>query len=67
MEEQRPLLQGMSSIGRLEAVQSSLAGERMMAVRKKSGKKRQNTVWGGRHAPATCVLYIRYRIRKSED
>lgn len=44
MEKQRALLQGMSSIGRLEAVQSSLAGERMMAVRKKSGKKRQNTV-----------------------
>lgn len=44
MEEQRALLQGMSSIGRLEAVQSSLADERMMAVRKKSEKKRQDAV-----------------------
>jgi hypothetical protein len=44
MEEQRALLQGMSSIGRLRTVQSSLAGERMMAVRKKFGKKRQDAV-----------------------
>ncbi len=58
MEEQRALLQGMSSIGRLEAVQSSLAGERMMAVRKKSGKKRQNTVWeAGMHLPLVYYVY----------
>lgn len=57
MEKQRALLQGMSSIGRLGTVQSSLAGERMMAVRKKSGKSgRTQCEEAGMHLP--LVYYI---------
>lgn len=57
MEKQRALLQGRSSIGRLRTVQSSLAGERMMAVRKKSEKSgRTQCEEAGMHLP--LVYYI---------